>query len=123
MLDVHIQRIGECDEISGCQISYISLAQLYALDLPGVNARLIGQLCLRHTGHAAIPLQLGNCSIVAIAAVIDKRAKGAIAVVTLAVSIFFTHTDTHPLNLYPQDGTGGAGRGEQHSTHPQSSNR
>lgn len=43
MLGVHIQRIGERDKITGCQIACISLAQLYALDLSGVNAGLIGQ--------------------------------------------------------------------------------
>lgn len=94
MLGVHIQRIGERDKITGCQIAYISLAQLYALDLTDVNAGHLGKLGLCHASHAAIPLQLGNRAIVAVASGIDERAKGAIAIVTLAVSIFSAHTDT-----------------------------
>ena len=94
MFGVHIQRIGKRDKITGCQIAYISLAQLYALDLSGVNAGHLGKLGLCHASHAAIPLQFGNQTIVAVGAVIDARAKGAIAIVALAVSIFSTHTDT-----------------------------
>lgn len=96
MLGVHIQCIGERDKIPGCQIAYISLAQLYALDLTDVNAGHLGKLGLCHASHAAVPLQLSDCPIVAVAAVIDERAKGAIAIVALAVSIFFTYTDTPP---------------------------
>ena len=44
MLGVNIQCIGERDEISGCQVAYIGLSQLYALDLADVNAGHLGKL-------------------------------------------------------------------------------
>ena len=51
----HAKNVGNGDQVPGRQIPGVGFSQLHSLDLADIHAGFLGEVGLRHLGHAARP--------------------------------------------------------------------